>query len=250
MFEKFTESAIKVIIVAQEEARKLNHNFVAPEQILLGLLSGNLTSAQILNSQGLNIENVRKEVEKIIGKGSGSDVEIPFTPSTIELIQSASIEAEKFNQPITDLHLLSALTSIKGIPIQIFQNFNIDISKIKAITEEKIGKSEFKLNSKFIPFRYILLIIMLLCFSIVLLGDLISSFTLTHNSIIAMIELVIIAFLVRNDFKFRFRYGKFRDLCGFIQTVCLVIGILFIAVLIISLTIWVIVTVGKYKYSG
>lgn len=253
MFEKFTESAIKVIIVAQEEARKLNHNFVAPEQILLGLLSGNLTSAQILNSQGLNIENVRIEVEKIIGKGSGSDVEIPFTPSTIELIQNASIEAEKFKQPITDLHLLLALTSIKGIPLQIFQNFNIDISKIKAITEEKIKKTTINIWSiRFICFCYTTCLIMLLLFSYFLLNHLITMHTLPRNSIItAVFGLIITFFGVRNNFIYRFGTWCIPiKLLQLIRIICLTASILFITILVLAFTIWVMVTVGKYKYFG
>ena len=87
MFEKFTEKALHTIMSAQDESRRLNHNFVGTEQILLGLLCPNLSSASILNSQGLSIENTRNEVEKIIGKGSGTDIEIPFTDNAKKLLK-------------------------------------------------------------------------------------------------------------------------------------------------------------------
>ncbi len=82
MFERFTEKAIKVIMLAQEEARRLGHNFVGTEQILLGLIGeGTGVAAKVLKSMGVNLKDARVEVEKIIGRGSGFvAVEIPFTP--------------------------------------------------------------------------------------------------------------------------------------------------------------------------
>ena len=80
MFERFTEKAIKVIMLAQEEARRLGHNFVGTEQILLGLIGeGTGVAAKVLKSMGVNLKDARVEVEKIIGRGSGFvAVEIPF----------------------------------------------------------------------------------------------------------------------------------------------------------------------------
>ena len=72
MFERFTEKAIKVIMLAQEEARRLGHNFVGTEQILLGLIGeGTGVAAKVLKSMGVNLKDARVEVEKIIGRGSG-----------------------------------------------------------------------------------------------------------------------------------------------------------------------------------
>ena len=68
MFERFTEKAIKVIMLAQEEARRLGHNFVGTEQILLGLIGeGTGIAAKVLKSMGVNLKDARVEVEKIIG---------------------------------------------------------------------------------------------------------------------------------------------------------------------------------------
>ena len=72
MFERFTEKAIKVIMLAQEEARRLGHNFVGTEQILLGLIGeGTGIGPKVLKSMGVNLKDARVEVEKIIGLGSG-----------------------------------------------------------------------------------------------------------------------------------------------------------------------------------
>ena len=71
MFEKFTSNAIEVIMSAQTEARKFNNSFVGTEHILLGLLTKDTKSAQILNSLGLDIEKTRNEVENLLGKNSG-----------------------------------------------------------------------------------------------------------------------------------------------------------------------------------
>jgi ATP-dependent Clp protease ATP-binding subunit ClpC len=79
MFERFTDTAIKVIRLAQEEARRLGHNFIGTEQILLGLIGeGNGVAAKVLNSLGVSLKEAREEVEKIIGRGSGfAVVEFP-----------------------------------------------------------------------------------------------------------------------------------------------------------------------------
>jgi len=95
MFERFTEKAIKVVMLAQEEARRLGHNFVGTEQILLGLIGeGTGISAKVLKSMGVNLKEARVEVEKIIGRGSGFvAVEIPFTPRAKRVLELSLEEA-------------------------------------------------------------------------------------------------------------------------------------------------------------
>ena len=80
MFESFSERCNKVIMLAQEEARRLGHNFVGTEQILLGLVDENDgVASKVLQSIGLNLRDARYEVEKIIGRGSGFvAVDIPL----------------------------------------------------------------------------------------------------------------------------------------------------------------------------
>lgn len=97
MFERFTEKAIKVIMLAQEEARRLGHNFVGTEQLLLGLIGeGTGIAAKVLKSMGMNLKDTRVEVEKIIGRGSGFvAVEIPFTPRAKRVLELSLEEARQ-----------------------------------------------------------------------------------------------------------------------------------------------------------
>jgi len=89
MFERFTEKAIKVIMLAQEESRRLGHNYVGTEQILLGLLGeGTGVAAKVLKASGMNLKDARVEVENIIGRGSGFvAIEIPFTDKAKRVLQ-------------------------------------------------------------------------------------------------------------------------------------------------------------------
>jgi len=100
MFERFTEKAIKVIMLAQEEARRLGHNFVGTEQILLGLIGeGTGIAAKVLKSMGVNLKEARVEVEKIIGRGSGFvAVEIPFTPRAKRVLELSLEEARQLGK--------------------------------------------------------------------------------------------------------------------------------------------------------
>lgn len=100
MFERFTEKAIKVIMLAQEEARRLGHNFVGTEQILLGLIGeGTGIAAKVLKSLGVNLKEARVEVEKIIGRGSGFvAVEIPFTPRAKRVLELSLEEARQLGK--------------------------------------------------------------------------------------------------------------------------------------------------------
>ena len=97
MFERFTEKAIKVVMLAQEEARRLGHNFVGTEQILLGLIGESTgIAAKVLKSMGVNLKEARVEVEKIIGRGSGFvAVEIPFTPRAKRVLELSLEEARQ-----------------------------------------------------------------------------------------------------------------------------------------------------------
>ena len=99
MFERFTEQSIKVIMLAQEEARRLGHNFVGTEQILLGLIGeGTGIASKVLKENGVNLKDARNEVEKIIGRGSGfTPAEIPFTPRVKRMLEISLEEARKLD---------------------------------------------------------------------------------------------------------------------------------------------------------
>eukprot|EP00850_Spirogloea_muscicola_P013964 SM000097S24817 [mRNA] locus=s97:526472:533074:+ [translate_table: standard] len=122
MFERFTEKAIKVVMLAQEEARRLGHNFVGTEQlstlqILLGLIGeGTGIAAKVLKSMGVNLKEGRTEVEKIIGRGSGFvAVEIPFTPRAKRVLELSLEEARQLGLGCTN----SAACRANRVPLQL-----------------------------------------------------------------------------------------------------------------------------------
>ncbi|CAL9247573.1 unnamed protein product [Arabidopsis halleri] len=118
MFERFTERAIKVIMLAQEEARRLGHNFVGTEQILLGLIGeGTGIAAKVLKSMGINLKDSRVEVEKIFGRGSGFvAVEIPCTPRAKRVLEFSLEEARQLGE---------------GIAVRVLEIFGADPSNIR-----------------------------------------------------------------------------------------------------------------------
>ena len=97
MFERFTEKAIKSIMLAQEEARLLGHNFVDTEQLFLGLIGeGTGIAAIVLGAMNVKLEKARIEVENIIGRGTGNvGAEIPFTPRCKRVLELSLKEAGK-----------------------------------------------------------------------------------------------------------------------------------------------------------
>ncbi|KAK9117694.1 hypothetical protein Sjap_016641 [Stephania japonica] len=112
MFERFTEKAIKVIMLSQEEARRLGHNYVGTEQILLGLIGeGTGIAAKVLKSMQINLKDARVEVEKIIGRGHGFvAVEIPFTPRAKTVLENSLVEARQLGHNyVGSEHLLLGL---------------------------------------------------------------------------------------------------------------------------------------------
>ncbi|PHT65980.1 Chaperone protein ClpC1, chloroplastic [Capsicum annuum] len=135
MFERFTEKAIKVIMLAQEEARRLGHNFVGTEQILLGLIGeGTGIAAKVLKSMGINLKDARVEVEKIIGRGSGFvAVEIPFTPRAKRVLELSLEEARQLghNYIGSEHLLLGLLREGEGVAARVLENLGADPSNIR-----------------------------------------------------------------------------------------------------------------------
>ena len=95
MFERFTDRARRVVVLAQEEARLLNHNYIGTEHILLGLIhEGEGVAAKALESLGISLEAVRSQVEEIIGQGGSSPSgHIPFTPRAKKVLELSLREA-------------------------------------------------------------------------------------------------------------------------------------------------------------
>lgn len=144
MFEYFTEQAIKVIMLAQEEARRLGHNFVGTEQILLGLIGeGTGIAAKVLGEQGVNLKDVRTEVEKIIGRGSGfTPVEIPFTPRVKRIFESSLNEARQLghNYIGTEHLLLGLIQDRDGVAAKVLQNMGVDANAMRTQVIRMLGE--------------------------------------------------------------------------------------------------------------
>ncbi len=145
MFERFTEKAIKVIMLAQEEARRLGHNFVGTEQILLGLVGeGTGVAAKVLKSLGVNLKDSRIEVEKIIGRGSGFvAVEIPFTPRAKRVLELSLEEARQLghNYIGTEHLLLGLIREGEGVAARVLENLNIDLTKVRTQVIRMLGET-------------------------------------------------------------------------------------------------------------
>jgi len=145
MLERFTEKAIKVIMLAQEEARRLGHNFVGTEQILLGLIGeGTGVAAKVLKSLGVNLKDSRIEVEKIIGRGSGFvAVEIPFTPRAKRVLELSLEEARQLghNYIGTEHLLLGLIREGEGVAARVLENLSIDLTKVRTQVIRMLGET-------------------------------------------------------------------------------------------------------------
>ncbi|CAK8578674.1 unnamed protein product [Lathyrus sativus] len=145
MFERYTEKAIKVILLSQEEAKRLGHNFVGTEQILLGLI-GESTSiaAKVLKSMGISLKDARFEVEKIIGRGSGFvAVEIPFTPRAKRVLELSLEEARHLGHNyIGPEHLLlGLLREGDGVAARVLENLGVDPTNIRKQVVRMVGEA-------------------------------------------------------------------------------------------------------------
>jgi len=145
MFERFNEKAIKVIMLAQEEARRLGHNFVGTEQILLGLIGeGTGIGPKVLKSMGVNLKDARVEVEKIIGRGSGFvAVEIPFTPRAKRVLELSLEEARQLghNYIGTEHLLLGLIREGEGVAARVLENLSVDLSKVRSQIIRSLGEN-------------------------------------------------------------------------------------------------------------
>uniref|UniRef100_A0A7S0S0H7 Clp R domain-containing protein n=1 Tax=Chlamydomonas leiostraca TaxID=1034604 RepID=A0A7S0S0H7_9CHLO len=146
MFERFTEKAIKVVMLAQEEARRLGHNFVGTEQLLLGLIGESTgIAAKVLKSMGVNLKDARVEVEKIIGRGSGFvAVEIPFTPRAKRVLEMSLEEARQLghNYIGTEHILLGLLREGEGVAARVLETLGADPAKIRTQVIRMVGESQ------------------------------------------------------------------------------------------------------------
>ncbi|MCB0988615.1 MAG: ATP-dependent Clp protease ATP-binding subunit [Microthrixaceae bacterium] len=135
MFERFTDRARRVVVLAQEEARLLNHNYIGTEHILLGLIhEGEGTAAKALESLGISLEGVRSQVEEIIGQGGSSPSgHIPFTPRAKKVLELSLREALQLghNYIGTEHILLGLIREGEGVAAQVLVKLGADLSRIR-----------------------------------------------------------------------------------------------------------------------
>ena len=144
MFEYFTDRAVKTIMLAQQEARRLGHNLVGTEQILLGLIGeGTGVAATVLTDLGITLEKARKQVENIIGRGSGAlQAELPFTPKAKRIFEQSFQEARQLGHNYIDTeHLLLAITHDKeGVAAKVMENLDVDPAKVRTQVMRTLGE--------------------------------------------------------------------------------------------------------------
>lgn len=135
MFERFTDRARRVVVLAQEEARNLNHNYIGTEHILLGLIhEGEGVAAQALEAMGISLESVREQVEEIIGQGTEAPSgHIPFTPRAKKVLEYSLREALQLghNYIGTEHILLGLIREGDGVAAQVLTNLGADLPSVR-----------------------------------------------------------------------------------------------------------------------
>jgi len=135
MFERFTDRARRVVVLAQEEARMLNHNYIGTEHILLGLIhEGEGVAAKSLESLGISLEGVRSQVEEIIGQGQQAPSgHIPFTPRAKKVLELSLREALQLghNYIGTEHILLGLIREGEGVAAQVLVKLGADLNRVR-----------------------------------------------------------------------------------------------------------------------
>src|SRR3989338_2075491 len=146
MFNKFTERARKVILLAKEEAKRFNHDYIGTEHILLGLIrEGEGVAAAVLQKLGLSPEKIRLEVEKLVQSGPSTMVsgDIPFTPKAKKVIELAMEEARSLghNYIGTEHLLLGLIREGEGVASQVLMNLGLDLNRVRNEVITLLGSS-------------------------------------------------------------------------------------------------------------
>ena len=143
MFERFTERARQVVVLAQDEARALRHNYIGTEHLLLGLLREEEgLGARVLESFGVTVEDVRRDVERIIGVGDEvENGQIPFTPRGKKVLELALREAQSLghNHIGTEHILLGLARENEGVAARILMDHGASARALAAKTVELLG---------------------------------------------------------------------------------------------------------------
>jgi len=146
MFNRFTERARKVIILAKEEARRFNHDYIGTEHILLGLIrEGEGVAAAVLQKLEVSLENIRLEIEKLVQPGPATQIigDIPFTPRAKKALELAAEEARSLghNYIGTEHLLLGLIREGEGIASQVLLNLGMDLNSVRNEVMSLLGSA-------------------------------------------------------------------------------------------------------------
>src|SRR3569832_1325371 len=147
MSNRFTERAQRVILIAQEEAKRLNHDYVGTEHILLGLIAlGEGVAAQVLANLGVDPRRVRSEIEKIVGTGDNVMLlgEIPFTPRAKKVLEYAVEEAQHMGHSYisTEHLLLGLIREEEGVAARVLENLGLRLDVVREEVLNLLGEGQ------------------------------------------------------------------------------------------------------------
>jgi ribosomal protein S18 acetylase RimI-like enzyme len=145
VFERFTEAARRVVVLAQEEARLLDHDYIGTEHLLLGLIAeGDGVGARALEALEISLPSVRTQVEEIIGRGKTTPVgHIPFTPRAKKVLELSLLEARELgDQHIGTEHLLLGLVREgEGVAAQVLRELGVSLGDVRsAVSATRLGQ--------------------------------------------------------------------------------------------------------------
>jgi ATP-dependent Clp protease ATP-binding subunit ClpC len=146
MFNRFTERARKVIVLAKEEARRFNHDYIGTEHLLLGLIrEGEGVASAVLQKLGLSLESIRLEVEKLVQPGPATQIQgdVPFTPRSKKALELAAEEARSLghNYIGTEHLLLGLIREGEGVASQVLLNLGLDLNRVRSEIMELLGSA-------------------------------------------------------------------------------------------------------------
>ena len=155
MFERFTDRARRVVVLAQEEARLLNHNYIGTEHILLGLISeGEGVAAKALESLDISLEAARQQVREVIGEGQMAPTgHIPFTPRAKKVLELSFREALQLghNYIGTEHLLLGLISEGEGVAAQVLGDLGVDLKRARRAVLRQLGDRRERTEAEAIP---------------------------------------------------------------------------------------------------
>ena len=148
-YNRFSERAQRAILIAQEEAKRLNHDYVGTEHVLLGLVALNEgVAAQVLANLTVDLKRVRAEIEKIVGTGDNMMQlgEIPFTPRAKKVLELAVEEAQKMGHTYvgTEHILLGLIREEEGVAARVLENLGVRMEVVREEVLNLLGEAEGK----------------------------------------------------------------------------------------------------------